>query len=434
MGFDTKLANFNNFENIRKNVAFHFTSKKNVQSILNEGLRPLIGDNSSGGLGQSAIEKTYISYGLEGVLQLYNRLVLASFQQNIGDFNGIAHKPFVPDSAKNKSSNENLSMLEGFEMIRQYMEDNVYFIFDAPQTQYEHDLSDSDLKNINSTISELKDSGTNVVERVHELNKRITELAHQNIPDNKDEILELVSERNRLAILAREKTLPMVNSIRGNVLNENQNPIMEEIDYNDERLIWINQMKKPHNTHTKIIENNGKLQGVRITKDMLQLFSQDNEKVANGLEFLNSALEQTTPADQLYIDSSEKPSCHDCNMLFKFHEYLELVEKYKSMGLMITKPETTYEIGNGKRIMPERQVMDLENISKYPGLSEFEEDLEKYYEDNRYKKPTRQLAEEAFEKIKNTEDEKTVESEMQKNENEYEKAISNELLENPGKI
>jgi hypothetical protein len=426
MGFDTKLANFNNFESIRENVAFHFTSKKNIQSILNEGLRPLIGDNSSGGLGQSAIEKTYISYGLEGVLQLYNRLISASFQLNIEDFNEISHKPFVPDSAENKSPKEPLSKLEGFEMIRQYMEDNVYFIFDAPKTQYEHDLSDSDLKNINSTISELKDSDTNVVERVHELNKRIKELAHQNIPDNKDEILKLVSERNRLAILAREKTLPMVNSIRGRVLNENQNPIMEEIDYNDERLTWINQMKKPHNTHTRIIENDGKLQGVRITKDMLQLFSQDGEKVANGLEFLNSILEQTTPSDQLYIDSSEKPSAHDCNMLFKFHEYLGLVEKYKSMGLMITKPETTYKIGDEKRTMPERQVMDMKNISKYPGLSEFGEDLEQYYEEHRYKKTTRQLAEETFDKIKDTEGKKKIETTMLKYEQDM--IHSNESL------
>lgn len=125
---DKKLALLKDFRSIRENVAFHFTSQRNIESILNEGLRPLIGDNASGGLGQSAIEKTYVSYGLEGVLQLYNRLISASFQQRIGDFNGISHKPFVPDSAKDKDSKDSLSIIEGFEMIRQYMEDNVYFI------------------------------------------------------------------------------------------------------------------------------------------------------------------------------------------------------------------------------------------------------------------------------------------------------------------
>lgn len=403
MELDKKLATFNDFKSIRENIAFHFTSRSNMQSILEEGLRPLIGDNASGGLGQSAIEKTYISYGLEGVLQLYNRLISASFQQKIGDFSGISHKPFVPESAKDKDSSEHLTILEGFEMIRQYMEDNVYFVFDATRTQYEHDLSDSDLENINTTIMKLEDSGTNIIERVNELNDRIKELVRQNSQDNKDEIIRLVNERNRLAILVREKTLPMINSIRGRLLEENQNPIMEEVDYNDERLIWINQIKNPHNTHTRIVESDGKLQGTRITKDMLRPFSQNGSQVANGLEFLESILPQATELDQIYIDTSEEPACHDCNLLYKFQEYLRLVEKYKSMGLMATKPETTYEIGDKKRTIPERQVIDIENIEKYPGLSEFAKNLEQYYEEHRYKKTTKELAEEAFDKIKDTE-------------------------------
>jgi hypothetical protein len=412
MELDKKLSTLDDFKSIRENIAFHFTSQNNMQSILNEGLRPLIGDNSSGGLGRSAIEKIYISYGLEGALQLYNRLIAISFQQKIRDFNENSHKPFVPDSAKNKSPNEHLSKLEGFEMIRQYMEDNVYFVFNAPKTQYEYDLSNSDLKNINLAITNLEDSGTNVVERVNEIKHRIKELASQNTPANKDEILRLVSERNRLSIFAREKTLPKINSIRGRILNENQNPIIEEIDYNDEHLVWINQMKRPLNTHTRIIENDGKVQGAMITKDILRIFSQDGKKIANGLDFLDSMLAQATQSDQLYIDTSEKPVCHDCNLLFKFQEYLRLVEKYKSMGLMVTNPETTYEIGNKKRTVPERQVLDLENIYKYPGLSEFSEGLEQYYEEHRYKKTTKELCGEVIDKLKDIEGKNKVNAKM----------------------
>lgn len=89
-------------------------------------------------------------------------------------------------------------------------------------------------------------------------------------------------------------------------------------------------------------------------------------------------------------------------MLFKFQEYIQLVKKYKLSGLLVTKPEETIEIGSKKRTIPERQVMDLANIEKYPELPEFIEGLEKYYEIHRYKKTTRTLAEEVFDKIKDS--------------------------------
>lgn len=417
MEIGKKLTSLEDFKSIRENVAFHFTSRNNIESILNEGLRPLIGDNASGGLGQSAIEKTYISYGLNGVLQLYNRLISASFQQCLGDFNGISHKPFVPDSAKDKSPKDSLSIIEGFEMIRQYMEDNIYFIFNATKTQYEHSISDEELERINHSISELTDSGINIVKQFGELNDRITELVRQNSQGNKEEILKLVSERNRLAILVREKTLPIINNQRGKIINESENPIMEEIDYNDERLIWINQMKAPHNTHTRIIENNGRPQGVRITKDMLRLFSQDGKNPANGLEFLKAMLDQVNSNDQIYLNSAK---CHDCNLLFKFLEYVQLVDKYKSNGLLVTKPEETIEIGARKKTIHERQVMDLTNIQKYPGLAEFIKGLQQYYEEHRYKKTTRALGEETLDKLKDFKAKKAVENEILKNEQSLE--------------
>ena len=61
MSADIKLASLDEFKSLRKDIGFHFTSQSNIESIMNEGLRPVIGDNASGGLGQSAIPKTYIS-------------------------------------------------------------------------------------------------------------------------------------------------------------------------------------------------------------------------------------------------------------------------------------------------------------------------------------------------------------------------------------
>ena len=409
MGTNNRLAVIEDFKSIRDNIAFHFSSKSNLESILNEGLRPKIGDNASGGLGQSAIEKTYISYGLEGVLQLYNRLISLSFDQQIGDLNTITHKPFVPDSAKEKDPHDTLSMIEGFEMVRQYMEDNVYFVFDATTTQYEHSVCDEDIEAVNLSIKELEDSGVNVGKRYKELNKRIRELTCQDAQGNKEEILRLVSERNRLSLLVREKTLPIINRQRGALLNESDNPIMEEVDYNDERLRWKNQIKEPHNTHTRIVDNNGRLQGVRITKDMIRVFSNDGRTPANGLEFLEAMLGQVNANDRIYLDI---PTCHDCNLLYKFLEYVQMVKKYESDGLLVTKPEETFEIGGKRRTVPEHQVMDLTDIGKYPGLAEFVEGLEQYYEVNRYKRTARSYGEETLDKQKDTEAKKDVEHEM----------------------
>ena len=415
-----RLVSLEDFESIRENVAFHFTSQNNIESILNEGLRPLIGDNASGGLGQSAIEKTYISYGLEGVLQLYNRLITASFQQRIGDFKGISHKPFVPDSAKSKSPEESLSLIEGFEMIRQYMEDNVYFMFDAPKTQYQHSINREDLEVINKSIKDLEDSdGRKIVEKIKELRDAIEELSLPNAQGNdeqgkKEKIIRLVNERNRLSLLIREKTLPMIDDERGSrqLSEEQENPIIDEIDYNDERQRWVNQIELPHNTHTRIIEKDGKLQGVRITEERLRLFSQDGKKPSNGLDFLETMLNQVNPNDRIYLNV---PICHDCNLLFKFLEYAQLVKKYKSNGLLVTKPEETIEIGGKTRTLPERQVMDLTDIGKYPELAEFIKGLEEYYEEHRYKISTEKIGKECQDKMKNSEEKKEVGDEMSRN-------------------
>lgn len=394
MSNNDKKVSLDEFEDIRRNIAFHFTSQSNMDSILEEGLRPQIGDNSSGGLGQSAIEKTYLSYGIEGVLQLYNRLLVASFGQSINDFNGISHKPFLPDSAFSEPKRESLSKVEGFEFIRQYMEDNVYFVFDAPVTQYEGELKTEDISEINAMIPTLEENGINLKQRHKELDKQITKLVREGAEENKSEILQLVDERNRIAIYIREQTMRALSSKRGKLLNEAENPIMEQVDYNDERLVWINQIERPHNAHTRIVEEDGKPQGVRITNDRLRIFSHDDTSISNGLDFLDASLGLVDPAkDQIFLDLYDKPECHDCNLLYKFQEYLRLVEQYKAQGLLDLKPATTYEIDGKTRTVPERYVMDMTNIEKYPGLQDFMIGLDEYYEEHKYRKPDKTITE-----------------------------------------
>ena len=54
---------FDELNDVRTGVGFHFTSNSIMQKILDTGLKPSLGSNSSGGLGKEANDKTFISLG-----------------------------------------------------------------------------------------------------------------------------------------------------------------------------------------------------------------------------------------------------------------------------------------------------------------------------------------------------------------------------------
>ena len=99
-----------------------------------------------------------------------------------------------------------------------------------------------------------------------------------------------------------------------------------------------------------------------------------------------------------------------------------MVEQYKQAGLLSVKPEETIQVGDKRRNMPARLVMDMSDIDKYPGLAEFSENLEQYYEANSYKKKIMSLGEESLEKNKDTKRKKDVESQMTNDEKSLETA------------
>ena len=116
----------------------------------------------------------------------------------------------------------------------------------------------------------------------------------------------------------------------------------------------------------------------------------------------------------------DKPVCHDVNLLYKFLDYVHMVEQYKQAGLLSVKPEETIQVGDRRRTVPARLVMDMSDIDKYPGLAEFSENLEQYYEANRYKKKIMTLGEESLEKNKDTKRKKDVERQMTNDEKSLE--------------
>lgn len=252
---ENRFLSLDNIEDIRNNIGFHFTSKQNLDAILNTGLQARLGANSTGALGRAVIPKPYVSYGLEGVLQLYNRFLNLAGEMPISCFQGQSYAPFIQDNIKKNGPNYIMSIVERFEFVRQYMENNVYLMFNSQTSQYEHSISDEQLVEINNTIKNMVDeNGDSVVSKINDLNRKIKSLYREDQAKNKNEIEAKVKERNKLVTDIWEKSKKMVDKKRGPLLNEKDDPIIDIIDFNDEKLSWMNYEKNPHNAHTRIVK------------------------------------------------------------------------------------------------------------------------------------------------------------------------------------
>lgn len=374
-------ATLDDVKDLRKNIGFHFTPKQNLESILKTGLVPRFGRNSSGALGQSAIPKTYISYGLEGVLQLYNRLLNLPLEGELENFQDIDHKAFLPESVAGNNPDYKLNVLESFEFIRQYMENNVYLMFDAPMSEHEHTLSELELSQLNQVIRSLEnEDGVNIYDRVDFLNDEIKRMSNDRENDNSAQKLAYIQERNKLAIEVWNRTKGYVQQKQGALINGELPLVIDKIDYNDERLCWTNFGQNPHNTHTRILEQDGKLTGEQITSKALRIFSEDGTTQANGIQFFEQMYSRVLDTD---LTNLQNAKVVDVNLLEQFSKYVRLVEQYKQFGLLVERPSKTFVDGNETITFDSSLVVDLTNISKYPGLAEFAQESQTIYEEER---------------------------------------------------
>lgn len=372
---------------IRRGIAFHFTPQQNLENILETGLCSRIGENSSGALGRSTIPKVYFSYGLEGVLQLYNRFLNQSLEMRGKIFQKSSYKNFLPESALKKDPNSNLTVLEGFELVRQLMENNEYLIFDVTMSEYEHNLDDAELDKINKGVEVLKDeNGESIPGKIRYLNRTIKQLANDRSADHREEIKKCVAERNRLAIGVYKKTSEVVKAKQGRILNEGETTIMDRIDFNDERLEWKNYEENPHNAHTRIIEfQEGKLSGISIRPENIYQFSVDGKTRGNGVQFLKRIHSLIRPSDKINLQDG---ACIDVSLIDQFYEYLELIEKCKSEHpeLIVEKPERAVKLNDGSIVTYlATYAVDLEHASEYPEFRAFEDKIGEYYRIERKK-------------------------------------------------
>ena len=388
-----KLITVNEIEDLRNNIGFHFTPSGNAKFISEGGLKPLTGDLSSGNLGKEAIDNVFFSYGLEGVLQLYNNLLYFSHKAySIHDLQTNTFAPFMPYT--NHTPLEHLSMLEGFELVRQYMENNQYIVFEAKETKYsERDLTGEEIEKINQTLKTLKskvDDDQPIYDQIKILDKKISEENHKPLSlRNVDLIEQYQAQRNSLAIQLYNKSREIVDDIRG---SETDSGTFDRCDFDFGKLEWHTQVVDkndktalPHNAHTKIVEENGNLIGSSINSNDLYLLSIDGIKAANGIEVLQALYSKTTLNDNLTIDN--RPM-----LLGLFLEYIKLVDMYKNnpstSGLLIKKEPSQYIVAGVESIVPERVSLDMTMMQNYPGLIEFEEKLNEYIRNHKQNKTT----------------------------------------------
>lgn len=383
-----RLITLNELKDLRNKIGFHFTPKGNASVIAKNGLQPLTGDLASGTLGKEAIDKVFFSYGLEGVLQIYNNLLyLGSQNYTVKDLQTNTTGPFLPS---NKKLSDHLSLIDIFELVRQYMENNQYFIFDVTESQYDRNLTGSEISKINENLKELKlpESNQTIFSMIKQLDKELFfEASKPTDMQDKQLLEEKKRKRNELSLEIRKLSKIWVDEIRGSMRNSEKNPLFDRCDYDDGKMMWYtlvpdknDENALPHNAHTRILETENGLQSVGIPSEQLGLFSLDGKTPANGIDFLREMYSRTNDTDILTI-------CHRPLLLDLFLEYVSLVEQYKSIpGLMERIPETPYNVAGVSSTIPPRLVMDLDNIEKYPELSTFVESLETRFRERREKR------------------------------------------------
>lgn len=160
-----------------ENLGFHFTPHINFASIQATGLRPKIGSNSGGAFGREALEKTFFSYGKNGVMQLFNRLVSASCEMDMDGFRSDSEKAqYLLEYQKNLGfiqGEEQLTILEGLEYARRYMDNCSYFGFSAIEPQYTKTINEEtvaeNIMNVNQNLDDL--TGIYVEDKLTDLEK-----------------------------------------------------------------------------------------------------------------------------------------------------------------------------------------------------------------------------------------------------------------------
>ena len=312
-----------------KQLGFHFTNiDTRENTISTEGIIGKIGDNSRGGLGKEAIPKPFISIGLQGILQTFNRTLNIPFENPLEDFRDKEHEQYLPESTKRKSGKTIMTTKEAFQFLKRYFLANTYLVFEAGQTQYENEITQEQLDEINEKIKELDEYQS--IQNLEVLGD--------------EEILKRHRGMNSIGI--RYDTVGLINSIRGKMLSDG---LYDEIDYNEEKLKW--EIQLPNNTHTKIIETSDGPQGKPIEPQNLKRITSEGRTDAIAAVGALFARRDKSKSYALRL-----PHVYDIEMIEPFLEYIRFpddLQKYEEDEFF--KAVNKYRKATGKKLRVERK-------------------------------------------------------------------------------
>lgn len=198
---------------------FHFTPQENVEAISATGLKAKIGSNSKGGLGKEAIEKTFLSYGINGMMQLFNRLLCASYETPISAILETKEKSkYLLEYEKSKDS---LSVIEGFEYVRKYMEDCKYFVIQIREPEYDKSqLNDESIKSlildVNSNLDKITGITINHNLTSDEIN-RIENINKKYISDLEEKKQNLIFQSKKNNYQVEDKSIEKITKKQNNI-------------------------------------------------------------------------------------------------------------------------------------------------------------------------------------------------------------------------
>ena len=342
-------------------LGFHFSDgEEKINSIEETGLKPDIGDNSAT---FEATPKISFSLGLDGLLQTANRFLNLAQTMNVSFFQNDTHKKYLPDIAQN-DPNYKLTTLEALEFMKKYFENSSYFVFDAPASKYEHEITNNNLDKANQEIKEIQglvpinDNGEIFDINYNELNGTYnfgTRLPKQNEPQKNlykeiekirgclaknynsgkanftpqqlKEYELLLTAKNKTIIKIMELTTPTLQ--RGNLVEDG---LFDTFNFHEQKLKWRKQSVL--NTQSKVDIQDGETIGKGIEPEDLSILSVDGVSRANNLEVLN----------ELYSRTVEKTTtAGDIDMIGLLLEYSNIPENGINQ-YMDTHPQFGYQI------------------------------------------------------------------------------------------
>lgn len=240
-------------------------------------------------------------------------------------------------------------------MIRELLDDHMYYVFEAHPTKYERDVSAEDIERVNLSIKELEE--TKQIEQLDEEEDRISS-SKMSDEEKKEALESLRAKRASITIELRKKSKKLIYAKRGALIDDSG--VFEELDYNEEKLRWGNQIQNPHNVHTKIVEDGEGIHGQTVKSngsEKFGAFSIDGEHVATANEAIRVFSSRIKSGDRLTITE-------DPDLVSRYIKYLDMCKQYEQQGLLVEQDG--------------RMIVDLEHIEKYPGLQEFATELEEY--------------------------------------------------------